>query len=262
MTTWPPRFDTAGRVMGELVKQRMDADLLERVHCVLVLSEEEVSSTLVREEACNLMRAMDELDVEILIDKGNIRSHKKLIPVLEKYPDNAVLVVDDDNIQQKGWLKTFVSDHDRFPADIIYGQSNSRVVLKDGLICEEMEFMPLSKPGQMSMDLKPANGAAGTLYPALTFTDIRFFDRELFMQLSPTSDETWQFAFAVMGGASFRCLSACNIPMSAGARQDCALFNTNQYAYNDIHNAIAREIPRYLETLEICVQQKGQQEAL
>ena len=104
--------------------------------------------------------------------------------------------------------------------------------------------------GKVTSNMKPANGAAGTIYPPHTFTDPRFFDRELFMRLSLTSDETWQWAFAKIAGKTFRQMSGNNMPMMLGAPPDSALFHLNKEKYTDIHNAIAKEIPEYLEALK------------
>ena len=250
MTTWPPRFAVARQAMAAIVEQVKADNLHDRVHLVMVLSEDEVCYAETRSEACELISKMEKLGVEIIYDRGNIRSHKKLIPTLEKYPNNPILVVDDDNAQCKGWLKTFVVDHDQHPDDIIYGQSLSRVELQGDRIVETRVPFAYEQTGNVTVNMKPASGAAGTLYPAHTFTDPRFFDRELFMRLSPTSDETWQWAFAKIVGKTFRQLSGCNIPFMLSAPPDSALWHINKDKYTDIHNAIAAEIPEYLEALK------------
>lgn len=250
MTTWPPRFAVAQKAMAVIVKQVKAYNLQDRVHPVLVVSEEEVCFSKTRKEACELMDEMTWLGVEVIIDSGNIRSHKKLMPTLEKYPNNPILVVDDDNAQCKGWLQTFICDHEQHPNDIIYGQSLSHVELQGDKIVEVREPFSFENAGKVTINMKPANGAAGTLYPANTFTDPRFFDRELFMRLSPTSDETWQWAFAKIAGKTFRQLSTNNMPFMLSFDHDSALWNINKDKYTDIHNAIAKEIPEYLEALK------------
>ena len=250
MTTWPPRFAVAQQAMAAIVEQVKADNLQDRVLLVMVLSEDEVCYAETRSEACELIGKMEKLGVEVICDRGNIRSHKKLIPTLEKYPNNPILVVDDDNTQCKGWLKTFVDDHDKHPDDIIYGQSLSRVELQGDGIVETRKPFAYEQTGNVTVNMKPASGAAGTLYPEHTFTDQRFFDRELFMRLSPTSDETWQWAFAKIAGKTFRQLSGCNIPFMLSAPPNSALWHLNKDKYTDIHNAIAAEVPEYLEALK------------
>lgn len=249
MTTWPPRFSSAIVAMENIIRQREKAKLQERVNCVLVLSEDELHNELY--DASDFIYCMDKLCVEVIYDKGNIRSHKKLIPVLQKYPDAPILVVDDDNIQHDGWLQTFVHDHDAHPDEIIYGQGNRIISVNDGRICEETDhyFMLYHQYGEITDNVVPASGASGTLYPAHTFTDKRFFDRELFMNLCPSDDETWQFVFAKIAGKKFRCLSKCNFPRTSGADQSISLYRENRNKYTEIHNRIAAAIPEYIKSL-------------
>jgi len=244
MTTWPPRAKDALVAMSVIAQQREKCNLQDYFHLVLVLSDEE---NFEKSDLINKMRAMD---VEVLYDKGNIRSHKKLIPTIEKYPDNPILVVDDDAIQHDWWLSTFLKDHQEKPNDIIFGQSRSRIVCTNSHIHEvAADFVP----GICYKDMKPSSGAAGTLYPAGTFSDSRFFDRKLFMRLSPSSDEVWQWVFATIKGCNFRSLSGANYPTSFGACQAVSLFSENKDKYDNIHNLIASEVPEYLEAIkQIC----------
>ena len=246
MTTWPPRWRNAIEAMADLQHHTWLEGMEDKVHLVLVLSREEFP-----QHPEMLISSMEAMNVEIIWDEGNIKSHKKLMPTLEKYPDNPILVVDDDVARKNGWLTEFVREHEEHPEDIIYGYALSRVYVEDGNIVEDCGNCRhvFSTPGQISTDFKPSNGGGGTLYPAGTFTDPRFFDRELFMKLSPTSDETWQFAFAKIAGRTFRCLGRCNYPLPLLANQEVALWETNKNIYSDIHNRIAEAIPEYLTSL-------------
>ena len=247
MTTWPPREQQAIQAMQNLVKQEHS----EPVHFVLVLSKDEWT----KQTAKNLLQAMKTLGVEVIWDDGNTMSHKKLMPTLAKYPDNPILVVDDDMLQRRGWLQRYIDDHKEHPTDIIYGNSSSRVIIIRGKICEGISQRGrYTYPGARTYNEKPANGCVGTLYPAHTFTDKRFFDRNLYMQLSPTSDETWQWAFAVMAGKTFRCLSDCNSPIPIG-RSEQNLFGINITKYTQYHNAIAEMFPEYKAALEKLIEE-------
>ena len=45
---------------------------------------------------------------------------------------------------------------------------------------------------------RSANGGGGVLYPKHTFSDERFFNETLYMNLSPYSDELWQYIFNII----------------------------------------------------------------
>jgi hypothetical protein len=258
MTTWPPRFAGAIMAMQILLYQRQESGLENRVHPVLVLSEDEISESKNRREACTLMQKMEEMGVETIIDKGNIRSHKKLIPTLEKYPHNPILCVDDDNAQAPGWLRTFVSDHDAHPTDIIYAQGCSRISVQDGRIIETRDdfCMFLTKRGQVTTDIKPGSGAI--LYPPHTFTDKRFFDRDLFMHLCPSDDETWQWAFAKIAMTtpfSASDVSAVAIPSVAiptATRSVCCVGNATKTTTATVRGGSPSHTPTAYRLLSAC----------
>lgn len=250
MTTWPPRQYSAVEAMQYLTMQEHD----EEVHFVLTLAEDEWNKDGRNSHLpspSTLLNAMKELGVEVLWSAENTMSHKKLMPTLQKYPTNAIIVVDDDVRQRDGWLQAFIDDHRNHPTDIIYGSSSSVVEIIDGKIFEGwFQRNMFTQPGKVTFNEKPANGVSGTLYPAGTFTDPRFFDESLYMRLSPTSDETWQWAFAVMTGKVHRCLSRCNHPFIIKSNQQCALFKTNINKYTEYHNAIAAVFPEYKDKLQ------------
>lgn len=253
MTTWPPRAASAVEAMQWLMTQQHDAP----VRFVLTLSRDEWNSDGARPllpSPSTVLTAMQHLGVEVIWDEGNTLSHKKLMPVLERYGESTVIVVDDDVRQRDGWLQAMINDHRRHPTDIIYGSSSSLITIMCGKIYETRGLY--TRPGEVTFNEKPANGASGTLYPPGTFTDNRFFDRSAYMRLSPTSDETWQWAWAVMEGRTYRCMPECNIPLPLRSNQECALFQTNMGRYDSYHNAIAAEYPSYTEALEAIIRKK------
>lgn len=247
MTTWPPRMESAIMAMEALTTQKHDS----RVHFVLALSKDEF------DKSSPIVAHMRRLGVEVIWDNGNIRSHKKLMPALARYSENPILVVDDDVLQQQGWLQAFIDDHRQHPDDIIYGMSTSRVEIIGDCILERISRRDLYlSPGKVTFDKKPANGAAGTLYPAGTFTDERFFDRSAFMNICPTSDETWQWAWSVMEGRTHRCLSSHNMPDIMASNQEFALSKVNLTMYTTYHNRIAEAFPLYKEKLKERIEQE------
>ncbi len=243
MTSWKPRIDSVARAF-KAVTDQIDEGM--DVHCVLVLCTEEFPK---KED--ELPKELLDLPIEILWTDRNTRSHKKLMPTMRKYPDNAIIVIDDDTCQVDGWLKTMIQDHDAHPSDVIFGQSTSVVhVGIDGGIIEVRNGKTYELRGAVAYMQKPASGAAGTLFPPHTFTREEFFDEDLMMELSPTCDETWQWAFGLMEGRTFRALSSCNIPMPNESNQECSLIHTNRVTINRIHAAIAARFPEYKEELK------------
>lgn len=49
----------------------------------------------------------------------NLRPYKKLIPALEKYPDNIIVTADDDIFYRPDWLKFLYDEHTKNPDCVV-----------------------------------------------------------------------------------------------------------------------------------------------
>lgn len=185
MTSYPARIKFVGKVWFTILKQiKPEYDC----HCVLVLSEPEFKNKQ-KDLPNDLNILINSKQIELIWTKTNILSHKKLMPVLEKYPDDSILVVDDDQYRPDGWLKIFIDDHKKYPKDVIAGRIRQREI-NGKFVWQEIEE---SERGKIIKYGRSQNGRGGTLYPPHIFTDKEFFNEELYMKYSPTSDESWQY---------------------------------------------------------------------
>lgn len=207
LTSYPARIKYVKNVLESLINQSVSFSLY---HIVLVLAIPEFPNKE-NDLPIDLVKYINAYpnEIEIIWYEKNIRSHKKLIPTLKQYPNNPILVCDDDIYRPNGWIRMFLEDHEKYPNDIIFGTSSwyfgNDYKLKrfKQFKCEKSgSINNLSE--QIFKTAKPANGLGGCLYPANTFTDKRFFDENLFMKLSPTSDESWQYCFNIMDNKTFR----------------------------------------------------------
>lgn len=190
MTSFPPRIKDVSKVWFSIFQQNVDK---AQYHCVLVLAEPEFPNKE-KDLPNDLITLIDSNLVELIWHPTNIKSHKKLIPTLLKYPDSDILVIDDDVIRPQGWLKCFIEDHKKYPTDVITGMV-AQYLENDKFKMYPNRAFGNTNYGTIIVNGRPANGRGGTLYPAHTFTDPRFFDEDLFMKLTPNSDESWQFYF-------------------------------------------------------------------
>ena len=84
MTSWPKRINCVAKAYGSILMTSVDKSLY---HCVLVLSEAEFPNKE-KELPADLMLLIETGLIELIWIKENTRSHKKLMPTLEKYPNN------------------------------------------------------------------------------------------------------------------------------------------------------------------------------
>lgn len=205
MTSWPRRIKYVAKALFSIWKQNVDKELY---HLVLVLAEPEFPNR--EKDLPTDLRLMIESGlVEIIWYNKNILSHKKLMPTLAKYPNNPILVCDEDIKRTEGWLKTFIEDHKKHPTDVLVGGC----VFDIGF--DNEKFNPVKRfkfddpncAGKIIKNRRPANGFGGVLYPAHTFIDKRFYDENLMMKLSEYSDESWQFCFNIIEDRTIRWIS-------------------------------------------------------
>lgn len=205
MTSWPKRIKYVSKALYSILSQKVNKNLY---HLVLVLAEQEFPN---RENdlPTDLKLMVDDELVEIIWYKRNIFSHKKLMPTLSKYPNNPILVCDEDITRPDGWLKTFIEDHKKYPTDVLVGGCVFDISFDNGKFnpVKRFKFDDPNCAGKIIKNRRPANGFGGVLYPAHTFTDERFFNEELMMKLSEYSDESWQFCFNIIENRTIRWIS-------------------------------------------------------
>ena len=134
MTTYPARAASAITAMSSLLLQ-ITSDM--NVHPVLVLAEDEWPNKILPIEFNTLLPT-----TEILWTKDNLKAYNKFLPVMEKYPDNAVITFDDDKYYSYSLIENFIYDSN--PEAIrktekniaLVGQREPGVTLADGRIVD------------------------------------------------------------------------------------------------------------------------------
>ena len=239
MTSYPPRIKFVKNSLNSIIKQNISPTLY---HCVLVLSLVEFPNKEL-DLPPDLLNLIYKEGIEIIWHKSNIRSHKKLIPTLKKYPNNSILIIDDDNIREENFIQTFLDDHKKYPNDIIFGYS--RFVLN-----KNYKFIKRKNIKENEYILaRPSNGLGGILYPPNTFTDKRFFYENIFMKLSPSSDESWQWCFAIIENKNFRKLSKNFRINLIPKSQKITLYKENLKLYNNITKILYEYFPEFKREL-------------
>ena len=132
-----------------------------------------------------------------------------MIPILLNYPENDILIVDDDIIRTSNFIEIFQKDHKLNPTDIICGSfmyyidNNIRLKKLNGYKDEiNRDMNPV--PNIIFQTAFPSFGIDGILYPKHTFSDKRFFNGSLYMNLTSICDESWQYAFNIIENKTLR----------------------------------------------------------
>jgi len=256
LTSYPARIKYLKLVLESLVNQSVPF-LMYHIVLVLAIPEFPHKENDLPVDLVDFLNNYSDL-IEILWYEKNIISHKKLIPTLKKYPNNPILICDDDTIRKQWWIEMFLEDHKKYPNDIIFGASKQ--YLTPEYKWESYKYLYIkTKAGRLNAIKniivntgRPMNGFGGTLYPKNTFMDKRFFDEDLFMKLSPSSDESWQWCFNIIENRTIR-QSSIIYDYSKDIIRDSqvtSLYKENDKKYNLILKNLINEFPDFKRKLD------------
>ena len=191
LTSYPGRIDTVNQTVESILNQSFKADKV-----ILWLAPEQFP------------QKEKDLPKQLLIlrERGlvidwyhDIKSYKKLIPTLKKYPGALVITADDDNIYQPHWLEKLYKSYKKYPTDIqchrvtkFYYKHNAFHTISGG-----KDYYPGAS------FLNKLVGLGGVLYPPNCFyKDI--LDEDLMMRLAPTNDDQWFWIQGILNNVRVR----------------------------------------------------------
>lgn len=248
LTSFPERMDDIHFCLYSLLKQNFKPDKV-----ILWLAREQFPND------------EDDIPDEVLKLKENgltiewckdIRSYKKLIPPLEKYPDSFIVTADDDVYYHEDWLEKMWNRYIEYPNTII--SSRFRIVSQD----TQKNLLPYSNwklsdgPAKRSF-LNFPTGAGGTMYFPGALSE-RVLDEEMFMRLCPTGDDIWFWSMAILNGTKitgvddpYNTLTYVNIAREVGILDTFTLWNLNKSGNNDnMIESVLNEFPEIMEIIK------------
>ena len=178
----------------------------------------------------------------------DIRSYKKLIPAIEKYPDSAIITTDDDVYYGKNWLKGLVDSYKEHPEEIICYRA-AKIEFDNGRFIRD-DIQPYSEYKDATY-LHQQTGVGGVLYPPHSlYKDI--LRRNAFMQLAPTNDDLWFWLMAVLNGRKIRILQGNTFKLYyIGETQKFSLTSINDHGEKLYYNQLEAIFEAYPKALSI-----------
>lgn len=135
------------------------------------------------------------LEIEYCED---LRSYKKLIPSLKKYPNDVIITIDDDLLYKHDMIEKLINAYLENPSYIYCNRMHRIRLTSDGRIGKYVDWgMEVG-----NLDVSPLNFAttgAGTLFPPNCF-DKEIFNSEVFMEICETADDVWVKAMSLYSG--------------------------------------------------------------
>lgn len=251
LTSYPARINCAVIAIKSLLNQKTEYDY----RVVLVLADTQFPDRVIPKELVDLEK---EGKLEIIWHPTDIRSHKKLIPTLMKYPDATIIITDDDVKRPDYWLNSFIKSHIEYPNDVIVGFSALKLgkdlkqTSANSKCTKGFSYKCITEPNKILITERPANGLGGVLYPKNTFTRKEFFDEKLFMTLSPNSDESWQYCFNVIEGKTLRMVGKIvnwSNYIIKGSQVNSLSKKNNGNEYTRLYNVLMKTFPEFKENM-------------
>lgn len=122
---------------------------------------------------------------------GDIKAYKKILPALKEYPEDLIIIIDDDLIYDLDFIEKLYKGHLMYPEAIIASRVHKIKLNKEG------EMLPYEQWGkEADFDIYGIRddwfftGGAGTLFPPHIFNE-EIFHQEVIQNLCPYADDIW-----------------------------------------------------------------------
>ena len=197
------------------------------------------------------------MDIEWCED---IRSYKKLIPTLRKYPEAIVITADDDAVYDRMWLKKLVESYIDDPFSVHCYRAH-KVLLEGNKLASYRLWPKLVQPAhERSSYTYFFTGLGGVLYPPHCFTNEIFFNQALFMELCPYGDDIWFWGNAVCNNVRIHIVKTDReIFEITDGTQDVGLWHENiDNDRNDVQiEKMMKAFPQIIRNIEYGIQDES-----
>jgi hypothetical protein len=119
----------------------------------------------------------------------DIRSHKKYFYSLKEFKNEFVVIFDDDLFFHRDIIKNLILIHNKYP-NCVVGTRVHKMKFTNGVLVNYRDW-EINILGEEASVLHHSNSGHGTLIPPTVKFDDIFFNKELFMRLTPNSDDVW-----------------------------------------------------------------------
>ena len=243
LTSYPARINAVSETLKSILAQSFKPWKL-----VLWLAREQFPS-LELDLPLELLQLRDKgLSIEWCED---IRSYKKLIPSLKKYPEKIIVTADDDIVYKKNWLSQLIISHLQEPNAIVCHRAH-RVSINEIGNFSSYKLWPKEIKEENSSFSHLFTGCGGVLYPPGSL-DERVQDLNAFSTICPTGDDLWFWGMAVLNRTKVQRVKDSSFALDfVPETQATALWKENyQDGGNDVMlRALHARYPEILEALK------------
>ena len=141
--------------------------------------------------------------LEIIFDNRDLRSYKKLIPTIEKYPNEIIITVDDDVYYRKYFIENMLKSYAEDKTCIHANMLHQITLDSEGHLNDYRNWIDTDFVKNLDITMGFPVGEGGILYQrSLLYEDVTNVD--LFKNLCPRADDIWFFVMAKLIGTKYR----------------------------------------------------------
>lgn len=223
LTSYPARIDQVWIAVETIFGQSVKAD-----EVILWLAASEFSEGLASLPKELLAQTKRGLTIRFC---DNLRSHKKYFYTFKEYPEDLVIIFDDDMFYPENCIKTLLKLHKKAPDNIIC--SSSSIFHKHNLM--DPIHWEQNKRKVMDAHNLGINGCSSTLYPPFALHE-NVFQKEVMTKLAFQADDLWLTAAAYMKGTRFTSLRYRPFPVPIKDSQKESLYFYNNFETSKVNN--------------------------
>ena len=240
LTTIPKNLINAEKVINSILFQSVDKSLYD---ILLILSKFDFENN--EKIPDSLHKLSNTKRIEILLIEQIINNQSNLLIAMKKYPNNPILIINDNFVYPNGWLQMFIDDHKKYPDEAIsasiqffFGKDLKIKEFNEGY--KDKNFGVFNYISDMIFNFALVNtNIGGTLYPKNFFRNNNFFDNDKFLKIGNNHDEFWQSAFIIIENKIMR--------------QSSIIFDYSKYYINKVnlnHNYFKFKRKKILEKIK------------
>lgn len=221
MTSFPARIETTGAVIEQMLYQTVKPD-----EVILWLSKEQFPE---REKQLpkRLLELRDKFGVKIGWCDGDLRAYKKFLPALKEYPEDLLIIIDDDLLYPIDLVEKLVDAHEKFPNAVIASRVHKISTDENGEVLSYKEWK--KQIGDDTFEIKEDwffTGGAGTLFPPHIFGE-EILNEKIIQELCPFADDIWLNIHAAINKVSIVNIAANNKLARIASTQEVCLQAVN-----------------------------------
>lgn len=185
LTSFPGRIDTVWCSLESIFRQTVRPE-----EVILILSRDEFPNGILPRRVMKFTAQ----GLKVIFDPGNIRSYKKLLPLLPAFSDKVIITADDDVIYPRNWLSDLILAHKERP-DYVLGHRGAAMKIVGSTIAPYNSWPRADE--RTPSHLVFLTGMGGILYPPNSLPKLAR-DAKLAMQLCPNGDDIWFKAMTLL----------------------------------------------------------------